>query len=379
MVFNLSQKICIMTGIYPPDIGGPATYCFKLKNSLEKLGFQVLIITYKDFNYKDETDTNIIRIERKYSLPLKLLRTILISIFKISKYSIIYAQDPILTAIPAVFLSVIFHKKLIFKIVGDQAWETSRRYKWVDDDINQFQIKHYSFKIRVLKHLQRFLCKFPSKIIVPSNYLRNLVSSWGVNRKKIYVIRNSIEIKKSSELKKGVYNINRELNDIFLLMVGRLENWKRFDLIIKTLPNLENKIKFIIVGEGPEEKNLKQLARDLNVSNRTIFLGKLAHEDLLNLYKEIDILILLSEYEGHSHVLIEGLMKKKNIIATKIGGNPELIRNGKNGILIRNDENELKKAIMRIINNKNILKPKFSHKWTWNNLLKATLKILLTK
>ncbi|MHA1797145.1 MAG: glycosyltransferase family 4 protein [Candidatus Helarchaeota archaeon] len=372
----MNFRLSILTGIFPPDIGGPATYCYRLKNSLEDLGFQVSIITYKDTYLKIEDKKNIKRIDRKFPLPLKLILTILNSLKIIPKTDLIYAQDPILTAIPAVLLSKIFKKKLIFKIVGDQAWETSRRYNWTSDDINKFQITQYSSKIQLLKQIQRFLCKFPSKIIVPSVYLKKLINSWGIDNKKIIVIKNSINFKESIK-KKVNANFKTNFEDVYLLSVGRLENWKRFDIVIKTLSKLQNKFKLFIVGEGTDLKKLQSLTKQLGIQDRVYFLGKLDHQDLLNLYGEIDIVILLSEYEGYSHVLIEALLNKKYIIATKIGGNPEIIQDQKNGILIKNDVNELRKAILKITNGEIKLKPEFSKKWTWNDLLNQTLKIFL--
>ncbi|MHA1249437.1 MAG: glycosyltransferase family 4 protein [Candidatus Helarchaeota archaeon] len=372
------KKVCIITSIYPPDIGGPAIYSFKLKKSLENLGFDVLILTYSNRIIKNKYEQKIIRINRNIPSPLRQLLMLYAAIRKIPKYTIIYAQDPISAGIPAVLVGkLFFRKKIIFKIVGDSAWETARRNRWMMDDIDSFQINKYSIRIQLLKYLQRILCILSDKIIVPSYYLKKLIINWGITGKKIKVIYNSLDIDDLKLENPIKININKRDNEILLLSVGRLVNWKRFDIIIKTLKLLDKKFKLIIVGEGPEYKNLKKLSKTLGVSDRILFLGKLKHDELLYLYEKIDILILLSEYEGYSHVLIEALLKKKNIIASKIGGNPEIIKNYKNGILIQNDPNELRKAILDIINKRFNLIPNFGKQWNWNDLLKETIRVFI--
>ncbi|MHA1270844.1 MAG: glycosyltransferase family 4 protein [Candidatus Helarchaeota archaeon] len=367
------NRICIVTGIFPPDIGGPATYCFNLKKSLEHLGFQITIITFKDPNIRIKKHKTIKRINRNLPIPVKMFMAFFLALVNVRKYSIIFANDTLLTGVPAILISKLFKKKLLFKLTGDFVWETLRRYNWISDDINKFQSTNYSFQIQVLKTIQRICCKFPSKIIVPCKYLKKMISNWGISKKKIKVIFNSINIKNQKLNKK--FDFERGPDEIILLSVSRLVNTKRFDIIIKGFSYLNSNYKLLIVGDGPDYPKLVNLARNTCNENRIIFLGKLEHDILLDLYSKVDILILLSDYEGYSHVLIEGLIKKTNIIASNIGGNSEIIKNKVNGILINNDPKELKQAILDIINKKIILRPEFSFKWSWQDLLQKTIRL----
>ncbi|MHA1253180.1 MAG: glycosyltransferase family 4 protein, partial [Candidatus Helarchaeota archaeon] len=348
------KKLCIITSIYPPDIGGPSIYSSKLKNSLEKLGFKVIILTFGD-KFSINKKKKIIRIDRNYPLIIRLMILVILGLKIVPKYHIIYAQDPIISGLPAILLGKIFKKPVIFKIVGDFAWETARRYNWIKDDFYKFQIKNYSFKIWILKRFQYMLCRLANKIIVPSMFLKKVISNWGIPKKKIFVIYNSMDLKKITHRINELYikgkKIKKEKGEIILLSIGRIVNWKRFDIIIRTMKLLNEKFKLFIVGDGPDISFLKNLSEKLTVSNRVYFLGRIDHDRLLLLYDIADILILLSEYEGYSHVLIEGLLKNKKIIASNIGGNPEIIKNYVNGLLIQNDPYLLQKAILKIINN----------------------------
>ena len=104
------MKVLITTGIYPPDIGGPAIYSKLLFDELPKRGFEVEVLVFKDVLKWPYIIRHIIYF-------LKILK-------KGRKVDIIFAQDPLGSGMPAAFAAKILRKKFILKIVGDRAWET---------------------------------------------------------------------------------------------------------------------------------------------------------------------------------------------------------------------------------------------------------------
>jgi glycosyltransferase involved in cell wall biosynthesis len=103
------MRILVATGIYPPQIGGPATYSKLLYDELPKRGFQVDIVNFGDFISKP-----------------KIIRHILFFIELLKKgqgVDVVYAQDPVSVGLPALIASQILQKKFVLKIVGDYAWE----------------------------------------------------------------------------------------------------------------------------------------------------------------------------------------------------------------------------------------------------------------
>lgn len=114
--------------------------------------------------------------------------------------------------------------------------------------------------------------------------------------------------------------------------IGRLVPWKGFQGLIQAVA-LTDTASLIIAGEGPLRAELGTLA-EKKLPGRHVFTGALSHADTLAIIKSADVFVLNSSYEGLSHVLIEALALGVPIIATRVGGNPEVIADGENGLLI---------------------------------------------
>ena len=112
--------------------------------------------------------------------------------------------------------------------------------------------------------------------------------------------------------------------------------------------------KLFIVGSGPLESELKKLVSDLNLSSEVIFTGQKKYTELTEYYKNSNIYIQASGYEGLPHVLLEAINYDLTVISTPIGGSNEILQDGKNGYVLNlekgkkpNTEN-LKNIILRV-------------------------------
>src|SRR5690348_850641 len=115
------MKVLIATGIYPPEIGGPATYAALLNTELPKRGIETDVLPFREV--------------RQYP---KLLRHIiyLLKILKRARSAdLIFSQDPVSTGLPAVFAGKILGKKVVLRIAGDYTWEQSAQRFGVSDTI----------------------------------------------------------------------------------------------------------------------------------------------------------------------------------------------------------------------------------------------------
>ena len=123
------------------------------------------------------------------------------------------------------------------------------------------------------------------------------------------------------------------------------------------MPNIFKKIpnaKLIIIGSGPQKKDLENKINKLKLKNKIILTGQLKRTEVLEYMKNSDVFILNTQYEGFSHILIEASNLKIPIITTDVGGNPEIIENNKQGILIKpNDKEAIKSAIVKILQDNN--------------------------
>lgn len=135
-----------------------------------------------------------------------------------------------------------------------------------------------------------------------------------------------------------------------LLAVGNLNTEKGFDLLLQAFElaiSAKPDLSLSLVGTGPEEASLKELARSLRIENRVDFLGTLPHDDLPNLYRSAGILCLTSQREGCPNVVMEALACGTPVVATAVGGVPELIHDDVNGMLIRERNAQMTAAAIK--------------------------------
>ncbi len=358
-------KIILACGIFPPDIGGPATYAEFLAKELSKYNLKIIVITYSDeISKKNQPiyEFPVIRIWRRYP---KLIRYFLYGwnlVRIVYKSDLIYAQGPVSEGLPALIVSKILRKRFILKITGSYAWEQylNRVSDFKFEGIEEFQKKReYSFKIKVLRWIERWVAKRAEIIITPSEYLKKIVSCWGIPFDKIRVIYNAFD---PPELKISKEEVRKQLNlsGTVLISIGRLVPWKGFSVLIEIMPKILKEIpdaKLIIIGNGPQDRMLKLQITNYKLQNNVIMRGRLPHEDsLLYLYAG-DIFILNTAYEGFSHQLLEAMAMKTPIITTNAGGNSELVKNEINALVVPyNNSQAIIDAIIKLKKNPELAK-----------------------
>lgn len=334
------RRILIATGLYPPDIGGPATYSKLLADELPRRGFFVEILSFGEVRRFPKVIRHLVYL-------IKILR-------RGRGTDIIYAQDPVSVGFPAIIANFILRKKFILKIVGDYAWEQGVQRFGVKGLLDDFVAKKYGFKVELLSIIQKFTVHHADKIIVPSQYLKKIVSTWGVDDNKIEVIYNAFNI---PPLVTQEQNTKQRVNlsKLVLLSIGRLVHWKGFDALIDIMPQLTLQVsgaKLFIIGSGPDEAKLRSQIDDKLLDNNVFLLGQLPHNELAKQIKDADIFILNTGYEGFSHQILEAMALGVPVITTNVGGNPEIIENGVSGILVEyNNKTEIKNAILNLYNN----------------------------
>lgn len=347
-LFSGSAKILFCTGIYPPEIGGPAIMIRHLVSDLEKKGFNCHVLTYTINKHKNNKKVTFVSRGKLFSHFFYFLNLFFRSLF----FDIIYVTDTYSVGYFAWLLKKLTGKKYIVRFAGDSAWETSTTRGWTHDYIIDFNKKIYENKIERMKNRRRKILTEADIVIAVSNFMSDLAEIIGVNRNKIKVIYNSVDFIKIT--KDSFCELPKDGR--IIMTACRLTKWKGVDLLIKVLPQIKEKIGniyLVILGDGPEMLNLKHLSKKLKIDNNVIFLGRVAHDFIMSYYRKADVFVLNTNYEGLSHTLLEVMVIGVPIIATNVGGNPELIENEKNGLLINyGDEIQLRTAIIDILQNK---------------------------
>jgi glycosyltransferase involved in cell wall biosynthesis len=179
-------------------------------------------------------------------------------------------------------------------------------------------------KYRLPRKMIVWAANHAAHLITVSAALKTSLSGLGVPPEKITVLRNGVDTELFYPTAREEMRQLLGISGPLLLSVGNLIPLKGHDLAIKALQQLEG-MQLILIGDGPEKAALQQLSRSLGVADRTGFLDNLTQTDLARYYSAADVLILASSREGWANVLLESMACGTPVIATPVGGNPEII------------------------------------------------------
>ncbi len=174
--------------------------------------------------------------------------------------------------------------------------------------------------------------------VVSQARIDSMVKEYGLDRAKLSLIRNSVDISKFSKNKntdglKKTLGISK--NEKIIGMVGRLVNEKAYDVFLKAAGEIARvmpETRFLIIGEGRERQSLESSAKTLGIKDKVLFLGE--RNDVPELINLFDVSVLSSRMESFPVTLLEYMACSRPIVATMVGGNSEIIQNGKTGILV---------------------------------------------
>lgn len=184
----------------------------------------------------------------------------------------------------------------------------------------------------------------------------------GVNlTRTVLAVSNGVDLKKFHPNNNGEY-LKKRLNlpdKPILLYVGRLDQEKNLDVILKSLPKVLEKvdIHFVIVGKGFMTNKIKKIAQDLNLSHAVTFTGFISDEDLPNLYTIADCFVIAGIAELQSLVTMEAMASGLPVVAVNAMALPELVRHGENGYLFELHEiDSLANHLINIFSNPELRK-----------------------
>jgi len=348
------MKIAFIASFFGINIGGAEKSIGILANLLRDNNVDVTIFTTRGYS----GDNNVININRTSWLPNKILilGNKILDLFlyheikRTIKYNgpfdLIHIQDlyllPACTKIieelniPAV---VTIRDKLPKEIYeGDYNFFftylgriilKSRNHVWIDN-------------LKKFKH-----------IIVTSNFIKNELLKLSIDKNNISIIPNPCPLWENGG--KVIDSTDKKFLKIF--SAGSLFKGKGFDILIKAVAKIKNKqnIKLLIAGDGPYKKNLVKLIKSLNL-NKVFLLGKIPFIEMQELYFTSDIVVFPAIYpESFGRIALEGMMAGKPVIASNVGGIPDVVENNKTGILVSpNNVDKLTEALERLINNQEL-------------------------
>lgn len=344
------RRILITTGIFFPDIGGPASYAMTLGRNVPE-GTSVTVLTYSSkWSCLEDKDLpfRVIRVWRKWPNGLRQFIYFLKVLKESKKNDVVFSLNTISAGTPALLAAKMRKKVFFVKIAGDNAWEAAINKKKSSLLISDFQDGAKRGLINILAKLQKRTCQKADGIIVPSEYLAGIVKKWGISPEKIHLIYNGVDFEDSGLSKEDA---RRKIGIPGNLIVtsGRLVSWKGFKMLVKIMPKvleINQFLRLIIIGDGPERKNLGSMVKNMGLDKKVYLVGQKTKQEMSVYFAAADMFVLNSGYEGFSHQILEAMAAGVPVIASAVGGNKEVIDQGKNGFLVKyNDEFNLIEAI----------------------------------
>jgi len=377
----MSKKILIATGIYPPDLGGPATLLTELPSALIKKGIDVKVITYSDavLTSREKQEKIVYRISRQQCSFCRQAKYFW-QMLKLSFWAdLTYATDTYSVGYFAYLIKKLAGKKYIIRFAGDSAWETAVASGWMEDYIVDFQHKKYDSKIEKLKQRRTVILKNADCVIAVSHFMSDLAQKIGVAKDKISVIYNSVNFfsEQNQKIKPTAPT---------LVFAGRLMPWKGVTALLSVVAELKNNfpdIIFEVLGDGPQELYLKEVAKNLSLGKNVNFHGRVSEPESHKIFSRSTIFVLNTNYEGLPHSVLNAMACGLPVITTPVGGNPEVVQDGENGLLAPyNDKKAWANAITRLLNDES-LQTKFIangqktlESFKWDKLVDETVRVI---
>lgn len=313
------MKILLTSGIYPPDIGGPASYVPKLSRAFRSEGHQTTVVSLKPRTTGEiNRDSETLLVNRGF-LPMRIFKTISQIVFRAISVDRIFSNG---LYIESAIAARITGTPSVAKIVGDPLWERKRNNGKTSQSIAEFQTSRLTFLDKCFRGMYRLAFNSFSVITTPSEELARVIRGWGV-KPQVIVIPNGVEIPDRIPTEKK-YD---------LVYVGRLVKWKNVDIVIEITSQLG--LRTAIIGSGPELINLKEFA--LRLSANCEFLGDQEKGVIDQTLMASRLFILLSQYEGLSFALLESMAAGITPIVSDAKGNLDVVTDGFNSLVAHLD------------------------------------------
>lgn len=353
------MRIGLFTDTYPPFINGVSTSVLMLKQGLEKLGHEVYVVTVNDesFSYKEEDGVlkipsfpiGFMNFRQSGIYPLKALK-----IIKKWKLDIIHSHTE---------FSIGTFARLISKQLNIPLVHT---YHTMYEEYIYYITKGYfdSASKKLVEYLTLFLCdKTIDELIVPTEKAKELFKDKYKVKRDVYVIPSGIDTTrfyKENIDKNEIINLKKDLGlkktDFIVLYVGRIAKEKSIDFLINNFNSVLKQIpkaKMIIVGDGPDIKDLIDLAKKEGLENKIIFAGKAPWTDVPKYYSLCDVFVTASKTETQGLTVMEAMGASKPVVAIRDESFELMITDKKDGLFF-DDEKSYVDMIYEVYKNKKL-------------------------
>lgn len=316
------MRVVVVTGIWPPDVGGPASHAPEVADFLHARGHEVEVVTTA-WTQPERRPYRVSFVPRSLPPGIRHLRGTSLVRARAARADAVYTTGMFGRSFAGATAA---RRPYVVKLTADPAFERARRRGIVDGDVDAFQ-RQRGPRIAALRFVRDLELRRAAHVFCPSDYLRALAIAWGVPSERVSVLPNPApalpEWAARDELRRSF-----GMNGATLAFAGRLSAQKSLELALAAVDSVDG-VTLVVAGEGDERARLESLA-----GPRVRFLGAQPRERVLELFRAADASILSSSWENFPHTVVEALAAGTPIIATDVGGVAEVVVDGVNGLLV---------------------------------------------
>lgn len=312
------MRIAVLPGIWPPDVGGPATHGPELARFVVGRGHAVRVVTMASAP-PTERPCPVTTVDRERPFPVRYGELIVRATGAAREADVVYASSTYAAAAAA---SVAARRPLVAKLVSDPAYERAGRWGLFNGTLEEFQ-QAGGARLAALKHARTQAIRRARTVIVPSRYLAEISIAWGLDERRLHVVPNPAPPARepAATERRG------------LVFAGRLTRQKAMHVALDALAYVPT-VGLTIIGEGPDRARLERRAHEAGLNGRVRFVGALSREEVLEALAGAEAAVLSSDWENFPHAAVEALAVGTPLVATAVGGVPEIVSDGINGLLV---------------------------------------------
>jgi glycosyltransferase involved in cell wall biosynthesis len=321
-------RVVVVSGIWPPDVGGPASHAPALAAVLLEAGHTVEVVTTADAR-PEPRPYRVRWVSRSRAAVPRHLGVVRAVARAARGADRVYATSMVRRAALGAALA---RRPLVVKLVSDEAFERTARAGRYAGTLEDFQSQRGP-RVRLLRATRNAALRRAAQVVVPSAYLRDLAVGWGVRSERLTVVPNPAPpvrtVPGRAEARSAL-----GIDGFTLAAAGRLTRQKALTDALAAVAAVGDGVSLLVAGDGPERAGLERRAADLRVTGRVRFLGPLSRDEVLKLLRAADAGLLTSAWENLPHSILETLAVGTPVVATAVGGVPEVVRDGENGLLV---------------------------------------------
>ena len=322
------MRVLVVSGIWPPDVGGPASHAPDVASFLRERGHDVeVVITAPAAPATQPYPVH--WVARSLPKGVVHVRTALEIARRAAHADVVYTTGMFGRSSLGAGLA---RRPYVVKLTADPAFERARRRGIVGGDVDEFQGDHGGASVRVLRLARDAELKHAAHVFTPSSYLRELAVSWGVDPGRVSVLPNPApslpELPPREELRESF-----GLHGPSLAFAGRLTAQKSLRVALEAVAAVDG-VELLIAGEGDERAAIERDIAELGLGGRVRLLGAQPRARVVELFAAVDASILSSSWENFPHTVVEALAAGTPVLATATGGVAEVVHEGENGLLV---------------------------------------------